>query len=284
MSIFTKNCPVCGASQPREAERCSCGHRFDTDASGGEAQELESIYHEERLYRDYLAARVDEAAKGADKGALATARAELEAQEQRVRAVKQRLKLIRSNSRLQKSTTPAKAVAPTVSKAIAPAVAPAKPPARIGPTVSSLPVKPKSSAATAQPPSASKPVAHPSNVQRTAVRPPGKPAASMRPARAAARPAPPPKPPDAPSRPTPSAPARAAPRGPGKSVPSSPVGNGSKAATQECPNCMAKVPVGAARCACGYEMASHANEMPGLPMSPEDRAAFLAALRPSRKE
>jgi hypothetical protein len=288
MSIFTKNCPVCGASQPREAERCGCGHRFDTSASGGEAQDLKSIYHEERLYRDYLAARVDEAAKATDKQALASARAELEAQEQRVRAVKKRLKLVRSNTPAQKpeAPAPAKPVPPPAPKSALPPAPPPRPPVKTRPASPSASVKPKSSAPTPQPPSARGAAPVQSNAgQRAAVRPRGKPRVPMQPARAATKPAPTPKvrhaaAPAAAALPTARTPSPVAPN---KPAPSRQPGAAGKAAVQECPNCMAKVAAGVARCGCGFEMASHVNEMPSLPMSPEDRAAFLAALRPTRK-
>lgn len=55
-------------------------------------------------------------------------------------------------------------------------------------------------------------------------------------------------------------------------------------ASQECPNCMAKVPIRTKRCRCGYELPLSASQIPSLTMSPEDRAAFLAALSPSQTD
>ena len=52
-------------------------------------------------------------------------------------------------------------------------------------------------------------------------------------------------------------------------------------AKQECPNCYAKVPATAKRCRCGFEMPLFSSQIPSLAMSPEDRAAFLAALAPT---
>lgn len=271
MSIFTKDCPVCGVSQPSETVRCSCGHRFDA-ASDGDAQHLESIYHEERLYRDYLAARVDGAVKSADKKAIASARAELEAQEQRVRAVKKRLKLMRAER--AKSTAAAVPPAQAVPET---ATAPVR---SSGPTNSPAPAEPKSPA-SASPPAAAPPS---NNGQARAVRAQRKPVAPRRPAPAAAKSAPPPSAaaPTPPARSTTSAPPTT-PRAREKPAPAVQSGAADKVATQECPNCSAKVPVGVARCGCGFEIASVASEMPSLPMSPEDRDAFLAALDPKRK-
>ncbi len=62
-SIFLKDCPECAATIPAEALRCSCGYRFDSGRADTTVDGLELIAQEERLYRDYLAARVQQAAK-----------------------------------------------------------------------------------------------------------------------------------------------------------------------------------------------------------------------------
>jgi hypothetical protein len=49
----------------------------------------------------------------------------------------------------------------------------------------------------------------------------------------------------------------------------------------DCPNCSAKVPPTVRRCRCGFEMPHFASQIPSLPLSPEERAAFLAALAPT---
>src|ERR1043165_2426070 len=149
MSIFTKNCPVCGTSQPSETERCSCGHRFDASAHDSEMEDLKSIYHEERLYRDYLSARVDEAAKSADRQALREARAELEAQEHRVQAIKKRRKIVRSSRHPDDAATPTPTKpAPRKPTIAAPAVQPPRPATKATPTSPPAPTKPASPAPT----------------------------------------------------------------------------------------------------------------------------------------
>jgi hypothetical protein len=283
MSIFTKNCPVCSASQPSETERCSCGHRFDASASDGEMEDLKSIYHEERLYRDYLAARVDEAAKGPDRQALAAARAELEAQEQRVLAMKKRLKIVRSNRHPEGvAPAPAKPAQPKPT-VVTPPVQSSQPAVRTKPTSPPISVTPKSPPPT-QPsiPTTATPRANEGTPRP--VRAAEAPVARTPPAPVVAKPTPKPKPAAAkpPAQPSSSAQPVAS-NVPDIPVSSFPNGEVNKAAIQECPNCMAKVPPGAARCACGFEMPTRADEMPSLPMSEEDRAALLAALGPTRK-
>jgi hypothetical protein len=315
VSIFTKDCPVCAASHPVHTVRCGCGYCFDPNKLDGVTQELEVIAQEERLYRDYLAARAEQAEQAmrsaktaaamdprntvkaaeallAEQTAL-TARAELEAQGERAHAVKARIKVVRSNRRARKAksssastvspSTPVSARAAFTSGPRPPAAPPTKASVPVGAPTAALPAalqNPKSSLTA-------KPVA-----TAPIVAPPARPAASTTPkapiARATAapavvhRPAPAPAPAaDIPSftpaptrKPTPifnSAQAgRAAQLAPVTSTP-----------TQlECPNCSSKVPARAKRCRCGYEMPLSASQIPSLTMSPEDRAAFLAALSP----
>jgi hypothetical protein len=59
-SIFQKYCPKCGASGPKDALRCSCGHSFEFN----QAQvALSQTLADEKLYEDYLAARLKQASQ-----------------------------------------------------------------------------------------------------------------------------------------------------------------------------------------------------------------------------
>src|SRR6185436_8148832 len=53
---------------------------------------------------------------------------------------------------------------------------------------------------------------------------------------------------------------------------------------QDCENCGAKVPPDVKRCRCGFEVSQSASQIPSLSMSPEERAAFRAALAPRRTD
>lgn len=116
-SIFLKDCPECAAANPVDALRCACGYRFDSKGADTTVDGLELIAQEERIYRDYLAARLEQAAKEleharavakaspGDKVKAAelllaeqrynAARAELEAQQLRAQAVAARAKSAR---------------------------------------------------------------------------------------------------------------------------------------------------------------------------------------------
>jgi ribosomal protein S27AE len=57
MSIFKKDCPECATPNMVDAVRCDCGYCFDPDALGG-TDAAEYADEQDRLYLDYLAARV----------------------------------------------------------------------------------------------------------------------------------------------------------------------------------------------------------------------------------
>jgi hypothetical protein len=61
MSIFLKDCPQCATSNPAEAVFCSCGYCFDPSRLHGSTDTLKFATHEERLYLEYLDARVAQA-------------------------------------------------------------------------------------------------------------------------------------------------------------------------------------------------------------------------------
>jgi hypothetical protein len=60
MNIFQKNCPECASPNPAEAMSCRCGYDFDPEALA-DADPSEYAQQQDRLYRDYLAARVAQA-------------------------------------------------------------------------------------------------------------------------------------------------------------------------------------------------------------------------------
>lgn len=73
MNIFQKACPECAAVNPMTAAACRCGYRFESDARGG-ADPDEYAEEQNRLYCDYLAARIVQA-----EAELAVARAQANA-------------------------------------------------------------------------------------------------------------------------------------------------------------------------------------------------------------
>ncbi|MFV1992629.1 MAG: hypothetical protein ACC635_01900 [Acidiferrobacterales bacterium] len=58
MSIFDKDCPLCGSTVSVSAEDCGCGFSFEPTSLEETAQELEIIAQDEQLYDNYLSARV----------------------------------------------------------------------------------------------------------------------------------------------------------------------------------------------------------------------------------
>jgi hypothetical protein len=304
------------------AVRCGCGYCFDPNKLDGVTQELEAISQEETLYRDYLAARVDQSESAwqaarvaavrepdnrvkaaeallAEQNAMA-ARAEFDAQVERARAVKNRIKVVRTNRRSRRVSVAAPTPRPApvaVREVLAPKPAPAPiaaPPVPVPAPVQAAPMTPapavlKPAAASAQ--KAAAPTPAPKAIaQAPAPRPvvAAKPAPAHRPAPGRATAAPPPAPtpvatvvrvatPPTPAivdKPTPSFRASQASRA--QQIVAAPA----NANSQECGNCSAKVPLNVRRCRCGFELPLAASQIPSLSMSPEDRAAFLAALAP----
>lgn len=58
MSIFDKDCPLCGSELPVSADGCACGFSFEPNSLEETAQELELAAQDEKLYANYLSARV----------------------------------------------------------------------------------------------------------------------------------------------------------------------------------------------------------------------------------
>lgn len=272
MSIFTKDCPQCTAANPTNAVRCACGHCFDPEAVTDKKAAVEVAIHEERLYHDYLAARVVQAEAEyevaradatADPGdtykaaqalaaeqALNTARAELRAQAQKTSQLKKLTARI--------APAPRAAVPRAKSKHAVPARAPSKPiaiakPVKATPTVPTPKVA-KAAPAIVTPPPASKPAPAVARALPTA-----KPSRAFR-ARQA-------KQAEAIILKAAAVPSAMAPR-PQAIAPPPP-------ATKECPNCTSKVPANVPQCRCGFGFNAASMEMAALPLD----AAALAILR-----
>jgi hypothetical protein len=62
-SIFQKVCPECMATVPLDTRECSCGHHLDHDNADAVLSSEEIRLKAEELYENYLAARVEQAAK-----------------------------------------------------------------------------------------------------------------------------------------------------------------------------------------------------------------------------
>lgn len=72
-SIFQKTCPACASNAPVSAERCQCGHTFESAAQQQSPQEL--ALRDEELYEGYLNARAEQAEQTAYIAAQAQAEA-----------------------------------------------------------------------------------------------------------------------------------------------------------------------------------------------------------------
>lgn len=291
MSIFTKDCPQCATPNPVSAVRCACGHCFDvTDKKAA----VEVALHEERLYHDYLAARVVQAEAEyevartdalADPGdtykaahalaaeqALHTARAELRAQAQ---------KAARLNTLMPRTAPPAPATPPPPKAHAKPRGTKRKHVAAPRDNKARAVAMPVVAAPIVAPPVAATPKPT-TRVAAAAVPPPPKPApkinvvaaplavAAAKPSRAfRARQA---KQADAIVRK-----AQIAPVVPSADIPAAHTAAppAPSPATKECPNCTAKVAPQLAQCRCGFGFGTASLEMASLALD----AAALAILR-----
>lgn len=71
MGIYDKTCPQCMASSRATATRCTCGYLFDASASDERSLTLERIAREEKLFEEYLEARLTQAKEVASVAAHA---------------------------------------------------------------------------------------------------------------------------------------------------------------------------------------------------------------------
>jgi hypothetical protein len=144
-SIFEKICPQCASSKPVTTVRCTCGYCFESDKLDGSMAALENEAQEEKLYLDYLTARLAQAEEDlkraraaaaedpeshnkaaevlAAEQAMLSARAELSEQVARVHGANQKLLSVRSVTRQEAQKAKA---APVI--ALKPQSKPAPPP------------------------------------------------------------------------------------------------------------------------------------------------------------
>jgi hypothetical protein len=311
-SIFRKECPQCAAPNDVTAVRCRCGYCYDPDALTAEdAAEYQD--EQQRLYRDYLEARLVQAEASAiaardeadvdPSNAFKKAQALLAAQEVgNVRAELAQYPALPPKPKREPTTSVApqatakRPVTPVLSAQVRatvarmavakkPAPAPAKselviaraPATDNGPTEAfrELQAAKAALAVSAQPQSRFK-------------RADGnKPATSAQPAKPKATPAKQ----ECPVC-TASVPMNAGTCGCGyvfnraaADMPAIGLGTGSPAprptaeAKQECPNCTATLPPSAKRCGCGYVFAEASREMPGVSLDSGSLAILNNGLR-----
>lgn len=281
MSIFTKDCPQCATANPVGAVRCACGHCFDLDAVTDKKAVVEVAIHEERLYHDYLAARVIQAEAAyevARADALADPGDTLKAAH--ALAAEQALNTVRAEWRqqAQKTVQLKKLTVRSASetRSVAPMAKPRITKRKHATTARTGKPHAQTKATAAKPmpaPASATPVA-PIPAKQSA--PAGKPAMpDAQPSRAfRARQA---KHAEAIARKvtaaveTPVTGTTAAIPAPAVRVAPVPT----PAATKDCPNCTAKVPTNTAQCRCGYGFNMASLEMASLPLD----AAALAILR-----
>lgn len=271
MSIFEKDCPQCASANPVHARRCRCGYCFDPEL------QQETDGQEERLYRDYLAARVVQA-----EAALTVARSEASADpDNQVKTAQallaeQALNTARAELRALAVKTgrsgPASRVPAPVAKA--PPAPPAK--AKVGNAVAQEPMAPRRS------PPASPPAVR--AVTPAAARATEKPGPEFRAVQAVKaegvmqtrKVEPKPTIPKvAPPASVPKSRAKAA-RPPTRvaAPPTAPV----KEARKECPHCTALVPLDATRCRCGFSLPTVSVEMPPVALDAETLALLAQGL------
>ena len=304
LSIFQKLCPSCASSQPVGAERCDCGHEFETDGSNGASAE-EAALRDEELYENYLVARATQAqeAARAAEDALAenpdnpenTAAAEL------ARQVAQSIQ-----SDLAEQQKKIAALRATIDSAVRPTPAPSdRPvPAKPSQTVRTSPVggrAPADAGSKSTPARAPKSAAAPAQkVSLPPVKVSGKAIAALealknakarevveRTQRAV---------PTAPAVPAPVAAAEISSGLPAQPITTPSVTNTppatfraeqaakagkvmdalhtSAAPHKECPNCTASVPTATSRCRCGFAFSGGGNDMPTLTLCTGDFTAL----------
>lgn len=167
-TVFHKFCPQCATSVTRDAENCGCGYSFTAVATEDVASSLAQAIAEEKLYEDYLAARVAQTAQAAIAAqtvhqkspqdsmyALAARNAVEEAEKSRAELAAQSAKVVEMEKALaaeqtQSHKAPVKSGTPlqVVAANAAPA-APAKAPVVSLSPVSLAPSQPAASAAPA---------------------------------------------------------------------------------------------------------------------------------------
>lgn len=310
-SIFQKVCPECMATVPLDTRECSCGHHLDHDDTNAVLSSEEIRLKAEELYENYLAARVEQAAKAVKTSQAEFARdptntgksdhvasaihevqlaeSALAAQSARVAEMKKALLYTVRPAAPVPLATPARKRATTL-KAV-----PAKPQARITrkpiPVLTEVvattpaPVRPKLQAKVVAAAPQNLPMPMPTS-KKPDIAPPvqsATPNPAFRQAQAAKaekilR-----------AKNTQPAPvvealkeeARMVPVAKPKPPQTTPIITAKSAPRlyaprdkKECPNCTASVTIASARCRCGYEFPSSEQLIPALAMSDEERAEF----------
>ncbi len=74
LSIFDKDCPLCGSTVSVSAEDCGCGFSFEPTSLEKTAQELEIVAQDEQLYENYLSARVTQTKEAISSAKIILAR------------------------------------------------------------------------------------------------------------------------------------------------------------------------------------------------------------------
>jgi hypothetical protein len=311
-SIFQKVCPECMATVPLDTRECSCGHHLDHDNADAVLSSEEIRLKAEELYENYLAARVEQAAKAVKTSQAEFARdpsntgksdhiasaihevqlaeSALAAQSARVAEMKKAL------LPTVRPAAPAPVAAPARKRATALKAVAAKPQARI--TRKPIPVLTEVVSTAAPAPArqnlqAKVVAAAPQNVptpmptsKKPDIAPPAQsatPNPAFRQAQAAkaekilrAKNTQP-----APVVETVKEEARMVPVAEPKPPQATPVIAAKSAPRlyaprdkKECPSCTASVTIAAPRCRCGYEFPSSEQLIPALAMSDEERAEF----------
>jgi hypothetical protein len=262
-SIFRKECPQCAAPNDVTAVRCRCGYCFDPDALTAEDA---AEYHDEqqRLYRDYLEARLVQAEASAiaardeadaePANAFKKAQALLAEQEVgNVRAELAQYPVLPPKPKRQPTTSVApqaaakRPVTPVLSAQVRATVA------RMAVTKKSAPAPAKSELVIARAPADNTPTEAFRELQaaKAALAVSAQPQSRFKRAEV--------NKPAATTTSTPSAKPKAMP------------------AKQECPVCTASVPMNAGACGCGYVFDRAAADMPAIGLSASSPAPRPAA-------
>jgi hypothetical protein len=292
LSIFQKDCPRCAASNSVTAVQCTCGYYFELDNVTDRETATEVVAQDERLYEEYLAARLSQAeeeyraareAQANDpddtykavqtllaEQALHAARAELEAQRNNVNIMKHET---RQTSRVR-IEGPQNKTKPTPISTTGATHQPAGPPKPVRAIRSVRP--PPFRSGPKSMPMKSEPASKPDENFRVAQ------AAKARQALLKAKPAldksmdlsQPSRRLNSPIRSMAevrspqSVTARKVPLPPKKPVDS-----------KECPNCTANLAFRVMRCRCGYGFPVGGPDLPTLPLDTSERAILLAETR-----
>lgn len=294
MSIFEKVCPQCASSSPVHAVSCDCGYFFDPEHAGEE-----HLLQEERLYRDYLAARLVQA-----EAALTVARTEAAADpENQVKAAQallaeQALNATRAELRElavrnARSRSPGRPAAVAVAGAAAKSAKPqaSKRPVVSGPTLPHAGTRPAAARSVTQ--AAKRPVPVPPKpaplplakarpatpvpvaaVHREITETPGPVFRAVQTVKAETaiktrRGAPKRAPERNAAAPQPAPKAHPAPVAAAPATPVPAKSAAPKPARKECPHCTALLPLDATRCRCGFSLPTVAVEMPPVALDAE---------------